>query len=125
MIKLSEIRVGNWTRCNSGLKRPGDPAQIAPMMIRQIAAMPEGECHNYDYIPLDEEWLEKWGFDFTHGCWEKNGIKIGEYEEWEGEETFRLEISEWVAFIAPELKYVHQLQNLFYSLTGEELSINL
>lgn len=62
-------------------------------------------------IPLTEEWLLKFGFkpfvkDFT-----KNGIIIHTRKR-----GYVLRKS------VPIIKYVHQLQNLYFALTGEELA---
>lgn len=63
-------------------------------------------------IPLTEEWLVKFGFDFTNGYgWGFvfgyiNSRMIWQYNS-----------------IVVEVKYVHQLQNLFHALTEEELKI--
>jgi hypothetical protein len=67
-------------------------------------------------IPLTEEWLLKFGFckfknynDFSKGGIIIHGRKRG----------FVLRKS------VPDIKYVHQLQNLYFALTGEELEIKL
>jgi hypothetical protein len=78
----------------------------------------ELDIENYDLqpIPLTEEWLERFGFAFYFfsGTYAKNGIKIV------SENTF------WclnVTGIIITIKHVHQLQNLYFALTGEELQI--
>lgn len=68
-------------------------------------------------IPLTEEWLLNFGFE------------IGENKKWEnwnfGLKIYKdgdyFEIDQLPVFIF--LKYVHQLQNLYFALTGEELKI--
>ena len=67
---------------------------------------------NYKGIPLTEEWLLKFGFDkdiFTCGYKADivKGILYLDYGE--------IELT--------EVKHVHQLQNLYFALTGEELKI--
>jgi hypothetical protein len=77
-------------------------------------------------IPLTEEWLLKFGFNNINSkeygikcgsCWMSlsNPKNMGEWQDcycW---------IFDRFKFI--ELKYVHQLQNLYFALTGEELTI--
>ncbi len=72
-------------------------------------------------IPLTEEWLEKFGFS-AYGYWyskdwfsnminvsiKHNKTTIGDREEYE----------------VYGIKHVHQLQNLYFALTGEELTLN-
>ena len=67
-------------------------------------------------IPLTEEWLLKFGF-------ERNGKKLTFWkidlvEDEEGIFSFD------EARIYIDIKHVHQLQNLYFSLTGEELTLN-
>lgn len=63
-------------------------------------------------IPLTEEWLFKFGFEKAlNGWWDKT-------ETWcWKDDIFYLGALSWLA----ECKYVHQLQNLYFALTGEEL----
>jgi hypothetical protein len=72
-------------------------------------------------IPLTEEWLVKFGFISNPyaDCYDFNGIKL-ECDKTKG----RLEL--WCANITGKIIYlisVHQLQNLYFALTGEELTI--
>lgn len=78
-------------------------------------------------IPLTEEKLLKFGFtirsapsaygcDCNKNCEEKKYILRG---GWNGHKWFALEILNNGTH--KEIKYVHQLQNLYYALTGEEL----
>ena len=73
-------------------------------------------------VPLTEEWLYKFGFSFD---------KYGEYRK--GRYTLDCEYTDKGVYnfvidnttcIEVDVKYVHQLQNLYFSLTGEELIIN-
>lgn len=81
--------------------------------LQYIEAYPQ----NYDGIPLSEEWLIKFGVE-TWIIGNRFEIRRNFDESftvygWSGGESM---------FIT-HLKYVHQLQNLFFSLTGEELTI--
>lgn len=82
------------------------------------------QAKNVKHILLSDQWLLKFGFaekekmySIQHGC-----IKYTLTEDHHG---FVLGIVrsvniEWFCW---EIKYVHQLQNLYFSLTGEELNI--
>lgn len=66
-------------------------------------------------IPLTEEWLFKFGFKPEYSHWWNGDFTIdksaiGGY--------FLCDIDIHVA-----IKYVHQLQNLYFALTGEELTL--
>ena len=77
-----------------------------------------GECIDnlewYTPIPLTKEWFLKFGFKK-----EGNTAKywtLGTVDLWEISGTY-------VNDLDYEVKYVHQLQNLYFALTGEELII--
>ena len=65
-------------------------------------------------IPLTDEWLDKFGFDgwdkgvYTMILSNGNFMKIGCEEA-----------------VGKNIKHVHQLQNLYFALTGEELIIKI
>jgi hypothetical protein len=68
----------------------------------------------YRPIPLTEEWLLKFGFEITNNFQTKDRFQ-----------THKQDGIIWFeyGYISIELKYVHQLQNLYFALTGEELTI--
>lgn len=71
-------------------------------------------------IPLTEEWLLKFGLDKLDGCFSlqtKRGNLIIEEDLCEITGNYND-----IGFNAP-CKYVHQLQNLYFTLTNEELKI--
>lgn len=84
------------------------------------------EIERIQHIPLTEEWLLKFGFDFSVDTWYLNGVAIWETEccDAKGNEEigFFYELRE-VGMMDMNIKYVHQLQNLYFALTGQELKI--
>lgn len=70
-------------------------------------------------ITLTEEWLIKFGFksnNQTDGFWfPQTNIWVRSQK---GRFTAHLQHDKLI-----DIKYVHQLQNLYYALTGEELTI--
>ena len=70
----------------------------------------------HEPIPLTEEWLIKLGIEFKdkkHLYWVKGAFNLELTEE--GDVYFEV-YSHYI-----DVKYVHQLQNLYFALTGEEL----
>jgi hypothetical protein len=73
------------------------------------------ELSEHEGIPLDEKWLVRFGFVDN----EKSKIKL-----------IRINEFYYVCFVNRsrsldvDIKYVHQLQNLYYALTGVELSVS-
>ncbi len=114
MIPANELRVGNWVKDIEGFDF------LFRVEARHIARSENNPC--WRPIPLDDQHFERFGFEMDHGDWQMDGVKIGEHEEWEGEQTFRLSIPDWILYKSPEIKYVHQLQNIFFALTNEELT---
>lgn len=122
-MKPSELRIGNWYESQNGsLKgvRDGNYSQIeepGDLLFAQFM-LP---------IPLTEEWLLRFGFKNLNNnpYWlslihNGTGIHIGtnsnvELQFFLGDGTVKTKL---------KLNYVHQLQNLFFALTGEELTIN-
>jgi hypothetical protein len=68
------------------------------------------------YVKLTEEWLLKFGFipNPYEDRYEKGSIHI-ECDKTKGETYL------WIENM-PHIKYVHQLQNLYFALNGEELT---
>jgi len=70
-------------------------------------------------VPLTKEWLTKFGFEwmpeaeYTHGAMSKDGIQV-----W---------VKNGFVIEKPSIKYnllyIHQLQNLYFALTGEEITV--
>lgn len=71
-----------------------------------------------EYFPLAmKEWLVRFGFALWCGDYNLNGVDI-----------FEVEVGVFVLngqskTIGKTFKHVHQLQNLYFALTGEELTI--
>jgi hypothetical protein len=66
-------------------------------------------------IELTEEWLQKFGFHKVNGCFNFNKINIFPCSDLE---------KKWFEYENDmEIKSVHQLQNVYFSLTGKELEI--
>jgi len=91
--------------------------------------IPESHCHP---IPLTPEILEKAGFKweiFYQGFYNK-AMSNNSHSPYIILESSLDGIYKIVMFrtsmkIGVSLQYLHQLQNLYFSLTGEELNINL
>ena len=78
-------------------------------------------CLGIKPIPLTEEWFLKFGFQFDTIDWQfpKNSVYfIGWYAG-----KWRLGTHSDGVLKETYFEYVHQLQNLYFALTGEELNI--
>lgn len=110
-LKSNELRIGNWVEVinSNGVETTIQPSSFSVDI----------ETH-YKAIPLNEEWLKRFRFEFKG-----KRISYKWFYLWnhEGRIVFALaEMHEEIG-VYLEVHSVHQLQNLFFSLTGEELTI--
>jgi hypothetical protein len=76
-------------------------------------------------VELCEEILLKCGFEKQENNWWKLCICNGwTYLYWERLAGLELSVNKH-SVMQPHIKYLYQLQNLYFALTGEELQINL
>ncbi len=78
------------------------------------------EIDSFEGIGITEDWLIKFGFKSVAGNYEFNNgttnivfYKNEIYESIEGQ---------WKWY--PHIRHIHQLQNLYFALTGEELELS-
>jgi len=139
-MKANELRIGNWILIpyqNAPIAIPAHETQVQGMTIfGEILTnnTPEHEGlktnpNHISGIPLTEEWLLKFGFEKKDGaglCGFYKDILWNKYICWAWSIDVGIEDKngdELLSFI--KIKYVHQLQNLYFALTGNELTINL
>lgn len=86
---------------------------------------PKGTPEEFEPIPLDKEQLEKCGFhDTSNGCkseYKKDGFVIKK-EGGNGTWVFMI-LQQAASYNA--VKYLHQLQNLYFAHNSHELEISL
>ena len=117
-MKASELRLGNW------VEQPNDGVTRVTAVLNDIQIKTETEyVDKYCMpIPLTEEWLLKFGFE-EYLCLDGiYGFKLNEYV-FINEGQFRMvSFGQEDSILVPsEIVMVHQLQNLYFALTGEEL----
>jgi hypothetical protein len=118
-MKASELRIGNWF--NEDMTT-GSYSQITAEQILDLYDDPLDDF--YQPIPLTEEWLLKFGLEFVTDTWYLKGFAIWETEC--GDEKGNTEIGYFyelreVGMMDRHIKYVHELQNVYFALTREEL----
>jgi hypothetical protein len=119
-MKSRELRIGNYFKTDTGSE--------TIIQASGIAAIENGFL-KAEAIPLTEEWLLKFGFQEKDRR-QNRFIKNDDFElEFQGD---KVAYCVWGGEDAPHLtqffghcKHVHQLQNLYFALTGEELEIKL
>lgn len=115
-MKANELRLGNIIEFN---KEPFNVCVIYDNAIENESwCKPLNELHP---IPLTKEWLVKFGFD---GRKDFKWIGIVGVQLRDSKYYISLkDLSNVLFHSIVEIKYVHQLQNLYFTLTGEELTI--
>jgi hypothetical protein len=140
-MKASELRIGNYVMVENELlpNYKNQPLIITSIQQRNDRDFPNSKsvisCDVDKYnsvsqfdefirpIPLTEEWLLKFGFKKCENGWKTLSIcNDWTYLSWERLVGIELSVNKHSCML-PNIKYVHQLQNLFFALTGEELII--
>ena len=76
-------------------------------------------------IPLTEEWMMRFGFDKVLPRNDKMYYRLNDDFVIEENNVFLLGDDAFEMLkLRRKIKYVHQLQNLYFALTGEELTID-
>ena len=125
-MKKEELRIGNWYQSVKWQV----PVRCDLTDLFNLSANADGADDDppiddmFEPIPLTEEWLLKLGFN--NRASNEYGIKCGscwmslnnpnDMGEWQNYYCWTFDRFKFV-----ELKYVHQLQSLYFALTGEEL----
>lgn len=118
-MKTEELRIGNLLidSLTGELLKVCDLSEshiTTSVIDRSKFPLPKGWQANP--MPLTEEWLLKFGFepiyfvsDSSLSCYDLSGISY-------------LNANFELKWFGTKIEYVHQLQNLIHSLTGEELT---
>ena len=127
MIKANELRIGNKLNFLGDVVTFKNITEIREDGIFWIKTFePKIESKNFHFKPIEitEDWLLIFGFKKRKNRhlfhWE-NKIVISEYKD-EFENFFYPKTGYDIRF-SNEIKYVHQLQNLYFALTGAELTV--
>jgi len=113
-MKSTDFRIGNLIVDYKGDVVPIDSGDLLAMAQCEIA---KKEVEFIQPVLLTEEWLIKFGFKRQNNAW--NGPHKNDFSLWnpKGEEEIKMNDT----VLCPRTDYVHQLQNLYFALTGEEL----
>lgn len=125
-MKAKEVRIGNYMLIDGEVGQVYEIHSYVPEEewgVNGIADQYDPQDIKYpkvEPIPLIEEWLVKLGFTqdgWNSNCWTKiseNNEDIDVYFDWYDKKYIYERVF---------LTSVHQLQNLYFALTGEELTL--
>lgn len=130
-MKSTELRIGNLVDLGNRIGKVIDIGHLSCTVVD----LEETQDTLEDYertqgIPLTEEWLERFGFtksnnvaitieyklDDLFSIWKKYGYNVFYISQYNENDTQLINTT--------QIKEVHQLQNLYFALTGKELKLN-
>lgn len=120
-MKITELRLGNWIKGNG----------IKFQVNRDLFSIMKDNDNRFEGIPLNEDYFEDFGFKlhkkqlslnvdgelFYYA--QKDEFLIWKNDSYIGKKGWTLE--EKVNMSTRYINYVHELQNLYFAMTGEEL----
>lgn len=122
-MNAKELRIGNLVNTTKGVAKIGIIDESINGEFCGIVSNDDESIYMrlpYDGeiqpIPLTEEWLLKFGFNKfpASNLWDRDDFWTLYYST---------EKKKWIFdHLEMSIKYVHQLQNLYFALTGEELT---
>jgi len=134
MIQVNELKIGNLVYYNGNHKEVGIVTSLQPKFYPKYCETSKdifiglNQRHDIVYnvkdiqpIPLTEEWLLKCGFERVENNWKVLDNIVFKLS-WERLAGLVLVLENESIFLA-HINYLHQLQNLYFALTGEELQI--
>ena len=127
-MKASELRIGNLLKAKKDYHNQFHGNGIVSSIEEsKFVILDHYPGKWFEPIPLTEEWLLKFGFyinpNYVHPSFDEyileSGFGIGNFND----EFWLVDFLDQTIG-SPKIKYVHQLQNLYFALTGEELTLN-
>jgi hypothetical protein len=128
-IKATELRIGNYIKLMFNYE-DYETIQVTSDELVDV----DKKRADYEPLPLTEDWLFKFGFKNT----DKDDNDYITYTDANHDYYLQIDtrrrdgkytildnsFDDLRAFSMVDIVYVHQLQNLYFALTGEELTLN-
>jgi hypothetical protein len=127
-MKASELRIGNYIKLMFNYE-DYETIQVTSDELVDV----DKKRADYEPLPLTEDWLLKFGFENI----DKGDNDYITYSDSNHDYYLQIDVRrkdskytildntnyELISFSMVDIVYVHQLQNLYFALTGEELTI--
>ena len=131
MVDPKELRIGNWIQTNSGILKVVNGINYEWEPMEHIVYDDTHIGYSNDElspIPITPEWLERLGFERKYKNentihWVKFSAKHLSFVITECSSLFGMEYKAYGADHCPQIFHIHQLQNLYHALTGQELTV--
>lgn len=129
MIQANELRIGNWVHWYETCKVTAidtNGGNYISIVTNRGEHRIEIDIERFKPIPLTPEILEKAGFVIDYS-WQIPKVQKDNFVMYiDNSDGFTLSANfGHIQQLDVEIKYLHQLQNLYYCLTGKELEIKL
>ena len=130
-LKPEELMIGNWISFFGKTDTQVEGLSTWDDII-QNSNCAERPLNQFEPIELTEEWLLKFGFKiadhkeynlFLSKDYPRNYLNIHTNTDGEQKITVFCSDEDESSFMLENIKHVHQLQNLYFALTNEELKI--
>ena len=124
-MKAQDLRIGNLVeyKITDEFDERKEWWEVSEIDADDIHWLSKVDTNDDDFraIPLTEEWLLKFGFEnYCQHFLKRGSIEFYIWGSLSDNTKFAIKALDTLI----EIKYVHQLQNIYFSLEGEELKIN-
>lgn len=119
-MKRTDVRIGNYIEVEN-LKT--GQREVAPVNLFIILNWNQGELYRYNPLEINNDWLDKLGFQVseTYGCINIHGVPFYVSVK-PNEQAIIIGDADGSGQIVKRVIYVHSLQNIIHALTGHELT---
>lgn len=146
-LKTNELRIGNYVNYhNDDIIFQVTDIDEKGIGVKNSDEETWIEIDQFSAIPITKEWLERFGFEFLDNALsqsfvleldvtnafhesisispntDKNGMWYCSFRQGDFTKKYQMHKNDLV-ILSNSLQFVHQLQNLYFSLIGEELEI--
>jgi len=116
-MNTQELRIGNWVYKEVGI------TALEPIKLDLLDIIKHSYTDCFQPIPLTKEWLVKFGFEIDINPIDSEKVYVKYLRD---KRTQSIEIGIDMEFYngiySQKISHVNQLQNLYFALTGEELT---
>jgi hypothetical protein len=122
-MKANELRIGNLVNFRIGTPQQFQGEMTAAQFFKLSEVIKVVDALTYfgiSAIPLSEEWLVKFGFKGKDNFTDLH-ISTDDLTFYYGNGSCSIIRNDFATGITCKIQYVHQLQNLYFALTGSEL----
>ena len=116
-MKAEHLRIGNWVLHEP--KNARAETQVDAHDLENLQFYHDKYGNEYQPIPLTEEWLERFGI--MQNTWFEDRSYMIKEDRGFGWDIYVQNAANTKKISFAYFKHVHQLQNLYFALTGEEL----